>query len=110
MVDETLGLAEEAALHAVRADRARSRHSLAEVHVDGRARGRLDALQLTRRRDVESLQTPPHNQLAPRRDIHVETLQTAQANKLGPRRDIEELHVQTPPDNQFCYPLVKMLT
>ena len=56
MVDETLGLAEEAALHAVRADRARSRHSLAEVHVDGRARGRLDALQLTRRRDVEALQ------------------------------------------------------
>ncbi len=55
VVDELVGAVDEAALLGVGADCRRARDGLAEVRVDGRARRRLDALQLPRRRDVEPL-------------------------------------------------------
>ena len=48
--------ANEALLDVICPDRTRSRDCLAEVNVDRGPRRRLDALQLTRRRNVESLQ------------------------------------------------------
>ena len=56
MIDLVHRRADEALLDVVGPDRARASDCLAEVNVDRGTRRRLDTLQLTRRRNVESLQ------------------------------------------------------